>query len=107
MYDRHQTIYTSQGRIMLKKQIEFKHDKHFSKAVNRKRQAIQNLINILSKNRQSKDQLKVKLFIETIIKSNDIQASMTLPNLCQEEKNLKLMFALMLGEMKCEHERSL
>ena len=45
--------------------------------------------------------------METIIKSNDIQASMTLPNLCQEEKNLKLMFALMLGEMKCEHERSL
>ena len=90
-----------------KKQTEFNHDKHFSKAVNRKRQAIRNLINILSKNRQSKDQPKVKLFIETIIKSNDIQASMTLPNLCQEEKNLKLMFALMLGEMKCEHERSL
>ena len=66
---------------------------------------IGNLINILSKNEQWKKQ-KVKLFMETIIKTNDIQAFTTLPNSCQKKKNLKLMFALMLGEMKCEHERS-
>ena len=62
MYDRHQTIYTSQGRIMEKKQIEFKHDKHFSKAVNRKRQAIRNLINILSKKQAVKRPTKSKTF---------------------------------------------
>ena len=56
MYDRHQTIYTIQGYMMMKmmkRYIEFKHDTHFfGKRVSSKYLTKGNLINIFLKNRE-------------------------------------------------------
>ena len=56
MYDRHQTIYTIQGYMMMKmmkRYIEFKHDTHFfGKRVSSKYLTIGNLINIFLKDRE-------------------------------------------------------